>query len=360
MFIATAWISIKASSVHWRRSKINGHSSAVLQSILSLVGQRRTIKGVLLFAVLPSRMALAGRGRFVAFFATATRKECQVVQSFGRLLAAQQLSVSLASGEGRHIVCHIGPTNSGKTHAAIQAMLAPASTPLKWQGVQLREGRSKKGIYCAPLRLLAQEMWVRLQAEGHHCRLVTGEIIRESAPTSSPGKDAGHQQHDEYLACTVEMADFRSDYDVAVIDEAQMASDATRGWAFTSAIRDIRAHRVYVCGEPGIVDLVRSVVHPRDRVEVREFQRLTPLTVMDERVPSLQHLQPGDAVIAFSRTAIYDLKAAVEQQTGHPCAVVYGRLPIESRGKQAAIFNEPASRVKVLLASDAVGMGLNL
>ena len=330
------------------------------------------VKGVLIFALLSmvflARRRRSGHHLVAAFFTTASKIERQVLQSLDQLLAAQRISVSLANSEGRHVICHIGPTNSGKTHAAIQAMLAPTSStsasslPFQWQDIQTSGDKRKKGIYCAPLRLLAQEMWVKLQAEKYRCRLVTGEIIRESAIISAPAKDAGHQQkeQDEYFSCTVEMADFRSNYDVAVIDEAQMASDSTRGWAFTSAIRDIKAHRVYVCGEPGIVDLVRSIVHPKDRVEVREFQRLTPLTVMSEQLLSLQHLQPGDAVVAFSRTAIYDLKAAVEQQTGLPCAVVYGRLPIESRVKQAAIFNEPASRVKVLLASDAIGMGLNL
>ena len=68
----------------------------------------------------------------------------------------------------------------------------------------------------------------------------------------------------------------------------------------------------------------------------------------------------GDCVVAFSRKDIYALKAQIEAQTKHRCAMVYGRLPPETRAQQARLFNEPNSGYDVLVASDAIGMGLNL
>ena len=71
-------------------------------------------------------------------------------------------------------------------------------------------------------------------------------------------------------------------------------------------------------------------------------------------------IQPGDCVIAFSRREIYRLREAIQEATGHKCCVVYGALPPETRSTQARLFNDPDSGFDVLIASDAIGMGLNL
>lgn len=115
-----------------------------------------------------------------------------------------------------------------------------------------------------------------------------------------------------------------------------------------------------LCGEPGMVPLVQQM-HPDARVEVREFDRLQPLQVAKKPLRQLKELCAGDAVIAFSRQAIYETKQAIERATGQQCAVIYGRLPIENRIAQARLFNEASfASPAILVASDAIGMGLNL
>jgi ATP-dependent RNA helicase SUPV3L1/SUV3 len=74
----------------------------------------------------------------------------------------------------------------------------------------------------------------------------------------------------------------------------------------------------------------------------------------------LEAIQKGDCIVTFSRSNIFKLKEMIEQNTPHKCAVVYGRLPPETRAEQARLFNDPNSGVDVMVASDAVGMGLNL
>jgi ATP-dependent RNA helicase SUPV3L1/SUV3 len=71
-------------------------------------------------------------------------------------------------------------------------------------------------------------------------------------------------------------------------------------------------------------------------------------------------IEPGDCVVAFSRKDIYAIRRTIEQKTAHKCCVVYGSLPPETRSQQAKQFNDPTSDYKVLVASDAIGMGLNL
>lgn len=97
------------------------------------------------------------------------------------------------------------------------------------------------------------------------------------------------------------------------------------------------------------------------RVQVQTYERLTPLVPLRASFgDSLAHVRKGDCLIAFGRKKIYSLKRMVEMSTKYKCCVVYGRLPPEARAKQAALFNAPDSGFDVLVASDAVGMGLNL
>ena len=92
---------------------------------------------------------------------------------------------------------------------------------------------------------------------------------------------------------------------------------------------------------------------------VHRYERLTPLAVADKSLESdWNKVEPGDCVVTFSRTNIFSVKKLIEQTAGRKCAVVYGALPPETRAEQAREFNE--GRAEVLVASDAVGMGLNL
>ncbi|CAG8436566.1 7159_t:CDS:10 [Funneliformis mosseae] len=234
----------------------------------------------------------------------------------------------------RKIIMHVGPTNSGKTYNALKCL-----------------EKAESGIYCGPLRLLAHEIFDRMNSKSIPCNLVTGEERRELK-----GCDV------RLTSSTIEMANLNNQLDVAVIDEIQMISDQQRGWAWTQALLGLQAKEIHLCGEASAVKLVKSVCASlNEDVEVREYRRLSKLVVADESLNGdLGKIQKGDCVVTFSRKAIFGLKNEIEQVTGLRCAVVYGALPPETRAMQAKLFNDPNSGYDVLIASDAVGMGLNL
>ncbi|KAJ1558382.1 hypothetical protein HK096_001559 [Nowakowskiella sp. JEL0078] len=231
----------------------------------------------------------------------------------------------------RNIFIHVGPTNSGKTHAAL---------------VQLEKANS--GIYLGPLRLLAHEIYDRMNKNGIPCNLITGEERRESDGVNM-------------IAATVEMAPLSMDFDVAVIDEIQMIGDDQRGWAWTQALLGLKAKEIHLCGEETAVKLVeRLLMRSKDQISITKYERLKPLHVSSNVLQRLKNVQKGDCVVSFSRNEIFALKQAIETTTVHRCAVIYGALPPEIRSEQAKLFNDPNSGYDILVASDAIGMGLNL
>ncbi|GKY93300.1 hypothetical protein MPSEU_000297500 [Mayamaea pseudoterrestris] len=270
-------------------------------------------------------------------------RHAQMVEQFQELDDNTDLTkphewYSYARLDRRKIIYHGGPTNSGKTYQALE---------------RLKE--AKKGMYLGPLRLLAVEVFEKLTAAGVYCSLYTGqEILR--VPFETHG------------AATVEMADLTVDYDVVVIDEIQMMSDNHRGFAWTRALLGSRCKEIHVCGGLEAKDLVeRIVANCGDEFEFRSYERFTELTVADrslasssEEVGSYKTVQPGDCVVAFSRNDLFAIKREIETQTSHKCCVVYGSLPPLTRTEQARRFNDPDSGYDVLVASDAIGMGLNL
>ena len=231
----------------------------------------------------------------------------------------------------RRLVLHVGPTNSGKTHSALQALLA-----------------AKSGVYCAPLRLLAWEASDRANSGGVPCDLVTGQEV-----TSISGA--------QHVACTVEMADVGTYREVGVVDEVQLLGDVNRGWAFTRALLGLCVGELHLCGDPAAVPLVTRLVEQcGDSLEVVHYKRLLPLRVATTPV-GISHVAPGDAFVAFSRRDVHSLRNGVEEETKHRCAIVYGGLPPEARTAQAQLFNARGrDGCSVLAASDAIGMGLNL
>ena len=233
----------------------------------------------------------------------------------------------------RLIIAHVGPTNSGKTYTALKA---------------LRDAPT--GVYLGPLRMLAHEICTRLNAEGRPCNLLTGEERRtydENATTWS---------------ATCEMLNNEMEYDVAVLDEGQLLADRERGPAWTTAVLGIKAKELHICGDPAMVKILsRIVAQTGDKLIVRRYERLSPLQLDTESLHSdLSNVRPGDCVVAFSRRRIFGLKQRIEKETGLQCAVVYGSLPPEVRAKQAELFNKGDPKAQVLVASDAIGMGLNL
>lgn len=232
----------------------------------------------------------------------------------------------------RKIVYHAGPTNSGKTFNALAAMKAASS-----------------GVYCGPLRLLAMEVYEACNLEGTYCSLVTGQE-KQIVPGA------------QHTACTVEMIHLEKRVDVAVLDEIQLIGDASRGWAWTRALLGVPANEIHVCGDASALELVEWIADQvGEEFEVRRYERFTPLEVEEKGlVQGYSDVKAGDCIVAFSRQDIFDIKAMIEEQTPFKTCVVYGALPPETRRQQAKLFNDPKSGYDVMVASDAVGMGLNL
>ena len=129
----------------------------------------------------------------------------------------------LARTMQREIILHVGPTNSGKTHAAME-----------------RLKRASSGVYCSPLRLLAWEISESLNKFGTKCDLVTGQELKRV-------------ENAEHIACTVEMVDVNKVVDCAVIDEIHLIGDDFRGYAFTRALLGTPALEVHLCGDTSCV-----------------------------------------------------------------------------------------------------------
>jgi len=221
----------------------------------------------------------------------------------------------------------IGPTNSGKSHYALDRLAAADS-----------------GAALAPLRLLALEFQEALAARGVAASLLTGEE-RDIIPGA------------RHVACTVEMADTSRIIDVAVIDEAQMLADPDRGAAWTAAIMGVPAREVIVLGAPDCLPLVRRIAELcNEPVEVVRLARMNPLHAAADAV-GFASITSADAVVAFSRRDIFLLREQLMAR-GQRVAVIYGNLGPEVRRAESRRFRN--GEAPVLVATDAIGMGLNL
>ncbi|KAL5712541.1 RNA helicase [Ranunculus cassubicifolius] len=237
----------------------------------------------------------------------------------------------IARRKRRNVFLHVGPTNSGKTYHALKRLEASSS-----------------GVYCGPLRLLAWEVAERLNKANVPCDLLTGQ---EKVKV----EDAKHK------AVTVEMADVSSDCECAVVDEIQMVGCRTRGYSFTRALLGLPADELHLCGDPAVVPLIQNILEATDDiVKVQYYERLSPLVASKVPLRSFSDIKTGDCIVTFSRKEIYRLKKSIEEKGKHLCSVVYGSLPPETRTRQATNFNDESNEFDVLVASDAIGMGLNL
>ncbi len=227
----------------------------------------------------------------------------------------------------RTVTLYVGPPNSGKTHAAFE-----------------RLAQAHDGAYLAPLRLLALEGRDRLVARGVPCSLLTGE---ENVPAD----------HARVVSSTIEMVSTGKPIDVAVIDEAQMIFDNSRGWAWTQAIVGVPANEVIIICSTYAVPAIENLLGLcGERCTVRHFERKQHVQLLPHPVP-LSALKHGDAVVAFSRRDVLMLRDQIAAD-GHPVSVIYGALPPEVRRREAERYATGESHV--LVATDAIGMGLNL
>ena len=241
---------------------------------------------------------------------------------------APALEYPLAREKKRHFILHVGATNTGKTYDALQ---------------DLR--RAESGVYLAPLRLLAMEVQERLREDGIFCSLLTGE--EEEILSSAT-----------VLSATVEKLDVNHAYEVAVIDECQMITDPQRGAAWTRAILGVRAERIHLCMAPEAERIVRALIADcKDSCEIVRHRRRTALTYVDKPYRFPADIEDGDALVVFSRKTVLSVAAEL-RRAGIQASVIYGALPYAARKRQVRRFLDGES--KVLVTTDAIGMGMNL
>lgn len=227
----------------------------------------------------------------------------------------------------RNIILHLGQTNTGKTYQAIE-----------------RLKQAEKGIYLAPLRILALENYEKLNRDGVPCNLITGEeeLLTENAM---------------HVCSTVEKLSTDEIYDVAVIDEIQMIANSQRGQAWTRALLGLRCGEIHICGAFNAKELIEKILDDcGDEYEIKEYYRQTPLELYPHPF-SLREASNGDALIAFSKRDVLGLSKYFLDR-GIKNSVIYGDLPPEVRRMQYQSFISGESRL--LISTDAIGMGVNL
>lgn len=228
----------------------------------------------------------------------------------------------------RRFILHIGPTNSGKTFQSLERLKL-----------------AERGVYLGPLRLLALEVYEQMKKSGVPCAMRTGQECIE-------------EEDSRVTASTIEMADFDEDYDIAVIDEAQMVTDPDRGHSWTKAILGLRAGEIHICMSPAAEQAVIHLIELcEDDYEIQRYIRKTELICEEEPFRFPEDVKQGDALIVFSKKSVLDVAGRLEEQRVD-ASVIYGSLPPEIRRRQMRQFN--SGRTKVVVATDAIGMGLNL
>ncbi|MGF7174357.1 helicase-related protein [Azospirillum doebereinerae] len=228
-------------------------------------------------------------------------------------------------GLGGRVVAVLGPTNTGKTYLAIERMLGHRS-----------------GMIGFPLRLLARENYDRIVSiKGKNAvALVTGE---EKILPPNPS----------WWVCTVESMPLDRAVDFLAVDEIQLCADPERGHIFTDRLLNARGLvETMFLGSDSMQPLIRKLV---PRVEFINRPRFSQLTYAGHR--KLTRLPPRSAVVAFSATDVYAMAELIRRQRGGT-AVVLGALSPRTRNAQVALYQ--AGEVDYLVATDAIGMGLNM
>ena len=227
--------------------------------------------------------------------------------------------------ESGRITAVLGPTNTGKTHFAMDRLLGHDS-----------------GIIGFPLRLLARENYDRaVKVKGPHAvALVTGEekIIPPGA---------------SHFICTVEAMPLQREAAFVAVDEVQLMADPARGHSFTDRVLNLRGARetMFIGAETARPILKRLV----PEIEIISRTRFSRLTWAGPK--KITRLPPRSAVVAFTAADVYELAETVRRRRGGT-AVVLGALSPRTRNAQVALYQE--GDVDYLVATDAIGMGLNM
>ncbi|HEV2532035.1 helicase-related protein, partial [Phenylobacterium sp.] len=235
------------------------------------------------------------------------------------------MSVLATGAAPPRLVAALGPTNTGKTHLAVERMLGHAS-----------------GMIGLPLRLLAREIYDRVaKARGpRSVALITGEekIIPPRA---------------QYFVCTVEAMPLSRQVEFLAVDEIQLAADAERGHIFTHRLLHARGTaETMLLGAGTMAPLVRRLL-PHAEIVTRE--RFSHLTYSGPK--KLTRLPRRSAVVAFSADQVYAIAELIRRQRGG-AAVVMGSLSPRTRNAQVELYQ--SGEVDFLVATDAIGMGLNM
>ena len=219
----------------------------------------------------------------------------------------------------------LGPTNTGKTHLAIERLLAHRS-----------------GIIGFPLRLLARENYDRMVARMgvRNVALITGE--EKIVPPDA-----------RWFSCTVEAMPLDREVEFVAVDEIQLCADPDRGHVFTERLLHARGlSETMFLGAETIRPLLSRLV---PGVEIETRPRLSQLEYAGHA--KLTKLPPRSAIVAFSAAEVYAIAELIRRRRGG-CAVVMGRLSPRTRNAQVALYQ--AKEVDFLVATDAIGMGLNM
>ena len=240
---------------------------------------------------------------------------------------ASQLSLrGDRTGNGQGTVrAVLGPTNTGKTHLAIERLCGHSS-----------------GAIGFPLRLLAREVYDRVVAikGADRVALITGEERIEP-------KNA------RWLLCTAEAMPHRPDLAFVGIDEAQLSADPERGHVFTDRLLHTRGREeTMILGSATLEPMIRSLVPDADIVSRPRFSTLSHVGAK-----KLSRIPPRSAIVAFSAEQVYAMAEMLRRFRGG-AAVVMGALSPQTRNAQVAMYQ--AGEVDYLVATDAIGMGLNL
>ncbi|MEM8575110.1 MAG: helicase-related protein [Pseudomonadota bacterium] len=226
---------------------------------------------------------------------------------------------------GRGVTAVLGPTNTGKTHLAIERMLS-----------------HEVGIIGLPLRLLAREVYEKVVAKAApgEVALITGE--EKIKPPRA-----------RFFVCTVEAMPQDLDADFVAIDEIQLAADGERGHVFTNRLFHARgASETLLLGAATMRDAIRELLPGANLVS---RPRMSKLTYAGEK--KITRLPRRAAIVAFSANDVYAIAELVRRQRGG-AAVVLGALSPRTRNAQVALYQN--GDVDYLVATDAIGMGLNL
>ena len=227
--------------------------------------------------------------------------------------------------QSQKIIALLGPTNTGKTHVAIQKML-----------------EHETGIFGLPLRLLAREVYDKCvdKIGVEKVALITGEekIIPGTA---------------QYFICTVESMPKDKEVDFVAIDEIQMCADRERGHIFTQRMLEARGTKVTMfLGSQVMASIINDLIK---EVEFEKKERYSSLSYSG--IKKISRLDRKVAIIAFSIEEVYAIAELVRRQKGG-AAVIMGSLSPKTRNSQVGLYQ--SGDVDYLIATDAIGMGLNM